>query len=178
MRRPAAVMIAFSVMLLWSGHAAAEPIIQPGAAGLVVFADDASDGTAVAGGGAGTLLLGYNAEREPILIIPHAAGAFGYYGGDFSGIFARAMVGMKFGVSLSVEPSLVTRVGYGYYRLGVAGAEESVHGVAFQSGPALDYRVSREVSVGGQLLYDLFIDPDAGGTSHGILLGFTVGFGL
>lgn len=161
------------IVLALSSTAHAEPIMQPSAQGMLVVAD-----REVAGGAAGTLLVGYNTENDPILIVPHVAGSFGYYGGAFSGIFARALGGMKFGAALSVEPSLITRGGYGHYQLGLAGAETGVHGLAFQSGPALDYRISRTASVGGELLYDLFIDPASGTITHAVLLGLTFGFGL
>lgn len=150
--------------------ASAEVVIRPGADGLLVVADGE-----VAGGGVGTLSLGYNTENEPLIIVPHVSGAFGYFGGSFSGLYARALAGMRFGAALSVEPALITRVGYGYDQLGVAGAEVGVHGLAFQTGPALDYRITRTVTVGGELLYDLFIDPDTGNTAHGVLLGLSFG---
>ena len=169
----ACALLTAAAVLATSADTAAEPILQPSVAGQVVIAD-----SAVAAGGTATLLAGYNTENDPILIVPHVAVAGGYYGGDFSGGLFRGLAGMKFGVSLSVEPSLITRGGYGFYQLGVAGAETLVHGAAFQSGPALDYRVDRDISLGGTLLYDLFIDADTGNTVHAVLLGFSVGFGL
>lgn len=132
----------------------------------------------VAGGGSGTLLFGYNTEHEPILMVPHVAGSFGYYGGAFSGIYARALAGMKVGATLGVEGGLIMRTGYGLYQLGAAGVETTVHGLAWQAGPGIDHRISRSVSIGGELLYDLFYDPDSTCTAHAVLLGISLGFGL
>ncbi len=160
-------------ILAFAAPAGAEPILQPSASGLLLIAD-----SSVVGGGAGTLMVGYNTENEPILIVPHLAGSFGYYGGAFSGIYARAMVGMKFGAALSVEPSFITRGGYGYNQVVTDLVDAGAHGVAFQSGPALDYRISRETSVGGELLYDVFIHPDSGSVAHAVLLGISFGFAL
>lgn len=173
MKRNYAAGVTLVCVLGAPGLASAEVVIRPGADGLLVIADGE-----VAGGGVGALSLGYNTENEPLIIVPHVSGAFGYYGGSYSGIYARALAGMRFGAALSVEPALITRVGYGHYQLGSGGAEVGVHGLAFQTGPALDYRVSRAVSVGGEILYDLFIDPDGGDTTHAVLLGLTVGISL
>ncbi len=167
------VALAAVAGLLWPCAAQAEPVLRPTGSGLLVIA-----GGEVAGGGAIALSLGYNTENEPLIIEPHLSGAFGYYAGAFSGPYGRALAGMRFGAALSVEPALITRVGWGYLELGAAGAEDGRHGAAFQTGPSLEHRLSRAATVGGELLYDLFVDGQTGDTTHALLLGLSFGFSL
>ena len=171
-RLGAASIAALAVAMTWSADAAAEPIIAPGVHGQVAFYGSSR----VAAGGSASLLVGYNTENEPILIVPHVVGSFGYVAGDFEGIYGRALAGLKFGAALSYNHALITRVGYGHYRLPENGVLEAQHGAALQAGYSFDHRLSRTMTIGAEALYDLFIiEP---GVAHGILLGLTLGFGL
>jgi hypothetical protein len=166
-----------------SGEARAEPVVRVGGNGLLVAADGA-----YAGGGNGALSLGYNTENEPFIILPELVGSGGYHAGDFSGANARALLGMRFGFALAVEPTLITRGGYGHYTLGVElppgpdgqpiEADQGRHGGAFQSGLGLDYRLSRDLTLGGEIVYDLFIDGESGDLIHGLVAGISVAFWL
>jgi hypothetical protein len=164
--------------LLTPATALAEPVLRVGADGTFIGAADA-----YAGGALGAVSFGYDTENEPFIILPEITGSFGYHAGDFSGPNARALVGMRFGLALSVEPSLITRGGYGHYTFGVElppGVEADLgrHGAAFQSGLGLDYRISRDMTFGGELLYDLFIDGETGDLAHALLGGVGVSFWL
>ncbi len=161
-----------TALTLGTGEAAAEVSLRPTVFGTLLI-----DNGEVAGGGLLDLAVGYNLEFEPLLLVPEIAASFGGYGGGFNGFMTRALGGFRGGFAGPVEPSLFLRGGYGHMLLTRSGATDLAHGGVFQVGLALDYRPERWVTIGGELLYDLFIFKQQEiDTSHGLGLGFTAAF--
>lgn len=151
--------ISVAILLLVAPTTArAEGLLRPHAHGKVVVEDGR-----VAGGGHLGLSGGYNVELDPLLIEPEATASFGGFGGEVAGFDARALGGLRVGVETAVEPSIVLRGGYGHITLD-RGAATGLHGGALQVGVAVDDRLSRELSVGGEVTYDAFLFDGGGGT--------------
>lgn len=162
---------AIAVSIGWSAPARAEVVLRPSVLGGATFLSGGAYG-----GGYATFSAGYNLELEPILVIPELAASFGGFGGDAKGFGARVMGGLRAGAALAVEPSLILRGGYGHASYLGGGSSFGANGGAVQVGTGLDYRVDRDFTVGGELIYDAFIAQ--GTTAHSILLGATFGFWL
>lgn len=158
--------------LATSAHA--EGLLRPFAHGKAVF-----EGGQVAGGGLLGLSGGYNVELDPVLIEPEATVSFGGFGGELQGFDARVLGGLRVGVETVVEPSLVLRGGYGHMTI-LRGAASGRNGGVFQVGLAVDDRLSRELSVGGEVTYDAMMVPTGGGLDlvHTISAGLAFHFWL
>jgi hypothetical protein len=157
----------------------AEPIVRPGARGFVV-----TNGDATGGGGMADVALGYDLELQPVIVMPELVGSFGGFGGDLKGFGARALGGMRFGFTYAGawEPSLFARGGYGHASVspGSGGSLVGFNGGTIQAGLTADYRVGRELTVGGELGYDALIGSTGAGSevfhtvSAGIVFGFPI----
>jgi hypothetical protein len=148
---------ALLVTLLPPTDAHAEWVARPLIDGLVVI-----DDKAVAGGALGGAVFGYNAELEPILVVPEVAAGFGGFGGEVDGWLARALAGVRAGITASVEPSVFVHLGYGYGSVTRVGVRHGEHGFALRTGLALDYRIKRWLTLGGELVYDVMLFDEAG----------------
>ena len=174
-RRVVLLLVVAAVVPATESDAAADIVLRPGA-GAILVADN--DNLAV--GGVASFALGYDVGLEPLLVVPELYGSFGYFGGGFSGLTTRGLGGVRLGWSTSVEPALVLRAGYGAVGLTHGDASRVEGGFTMQVGPALDYRPSRGLTIGAELLYDLQIVPIQSQTSlvHAALLGGSVAFWL
>lgn len=154
--------------------ARAEPVLRPSLAGAYVHA-----GGEHAGGGFATFTAGYNLELEPLLVMPVVAASLGGFGGGANGFGARVLGGARVGATLAVEPALILRGGYGHTTL-TDGPGLGLNGGAIQVGAGLDYRSGRDLTFGGELIYDAAIFRVAGSTEvvHSVLLGGSVAFWL
>lgn len=152
----------------------AEPVLRPSLAAAYVNAAGEH-----AGGAYATFTGGYNLELEPILVMPELAASFGGFGGGANGFGARVLGGARVGATLAVEPALILRGGYGHITL-TDGPGVGLNGGAIQVGAGLDYRSGRDLTFGGELLYDAAILRVSGATEvvHSVLLGGTVAFWL
>lgn len=165
-------LVAFVAMTLSTRAAYAEWVARPNVDGVAVI----DDGQA-AGGVYGGVLFGYNAELEPVLLVPEVAGGFGYYAGEVTGIMGRALAGLRAGITASVEPALFAHFGYGYGVVTRGGVSHGEHGFAIRTGLSLDYRIERWITVGGELVYDVLLFSEGGvGALHSPGGGFTVAF--
>jgi len=168
------VILPALAMAFVSAEARAEPVLRPSLAAAYVNVAGEH-----AGGGYATFAAGYNVELEPILVMPELAASFGGFGGGANGFGARLLGGARIGATLAVEPALILRGGYGHVTL-TDGPGLGLNGGAIQVGAGLDYRSSRDLTFGGELVYDAAI-LRAGGTTqtiHSVLLGGTVAFWL
>jgi hypothetical protein len=152
----------------------AELVARPSAAAAFVTTEGQ-----YAGGAYGTFTGGYNLELEPLLIMPELSASLGGFGGDFTGFGARVLGGVRVGGTLVVEPALILRGGYGHATI-TDGPGLGLNGGTFQTGIGVDYRTSRELTIGGEVLYDVTGFPTAGTTQvmHTVLLGGSVAFWL
>lgn len=189
--------VASVVTLFAAAPAGAEPVLRPSVHG----AFHAYDGD-LAGGGLAIATAGYSLELDPILLVPEIAASIGGFGGDFEGYGIRALGGLRAGFAYlgKLEPSLFLRGGYGHLALDrdpfdaapyrPVPQHESIHSGALQVGVSLEHRVDRDLTLGGELIYDaLFYDrrpaffgPTSreGGlvVAHSVSAGFTVAFWL
>lgn len=154
----------FMVVTATASHA--EPVLRPAVGTLVSFAFNKPVPLGRLGFSAG-----YNLEFEPLILLPELT-ASASLGDD---VFAsRILAGLRAGFAGPVEPAIVLRLGYGNMLTSAAGAERWLHGFGFQPGFALDYRLSRSLSLGGELYYDLLVvaqdDTDTLGHAMGASL--------
>lgn len=169
-----AVAVALASLLSLPREARAEPVLRPSIAAAYVNAAGEH-----AGGGYATFTAGYNVELEPILVMPTVAASLGGFGGGANGFGARVLGGARVGATLAVEPALIVRGGYGHVTL-TDGPGLGLNGGAVQIGAGLDYRSGRDLTFGGELIYDAAIFRVGGSTEvvHSLLLGGSVAFWL
>ncbi len=159
-------MLALAAWVLCSSsEARAEVTLRPTLDGILVVVDGEPTG-----GGQLGVVLGYNLEQEPFIIMPELAAGAAIYDGGFG---FRALGGVRGGFAGPVEPSLFLRGGYGNLIVTRGDSSNLVHGGVFQPGLALDYRFSRSVTLGAEAYYDLFVFSVQQTTS----LAHTVGVG-
>jgi hypothetical protein len=186
------VFALFPVVTL-AAPAQAEVVLRPSAHGALHV-----DGGDLAGGGVGSLAAGYSLELDPILVVPEIAFTAGGYDGDFRGFGLRALGGIRGGFAYfgSFEPSLFLRGGYAHMSLDHLRQSsnpaippvlrEVINSGALQVGASLEHRLDRDVTLGGEIVYDaLFVDrvatPEGDRTISVIQTlsaGFTVAFWL
>jgi hypothetical protein len=188
------VLLIIASTLGVASRAHAEPVLRPSAHGTFHVYEGL-----YAGGASAVMAAGYNIELEPLLLVPEVAASIGGFAGGFDGFGARALGGLRLGFAYlgSFEPSLVVRGGYGHLTLKRASfpdgalspepTKEVSHSGALQAGLSLEHRMSRDVTLGGEIVYDVFFQrrtPIALGASEGIVgvhtlaAGFTIGFWL
>jgi hypothetical protein len=161
-----------AALITTSRSARAEWVARPTVDGLAVIDDGA-----VAGGVMGGAVFGYNAELEPILVVPEIRAGLGYFGGEVDGWLARALAGVRAGITAAVEPALFVHVGYGYGTVTRMGVSHGEHGFALQTGLALDYRMKRWLTFGGELVYDVMLFDEGGVQAlHGVGGGVNIAF--
>jgi hypothetical protein len=187
------------LLLSFAGVARAELVARPALDGIVLFHRHSEAPGASLGAS-----LGYDLELEPLVLVPELTAGYALYTSEDSysglkknGSAIRALAGMRVGWALGVEPSVFARAGYGNVTVSIPyGAHDSsfyavAHGFALQAGAAVDYRLSRRVTVGGEVFYDQLsatagYDRILGGagdeeyriTVLGVGMGVTLGFSL
>ncbi len=150
----------------------AEPVLNLEARGEVMGGE-----SRVFGGPGAAVEFGYAFELYPLFVMPElsATGA-PYFPSPVTGGF-RATGGVQVGLTLEVQPSIYTHLGYGGFAGGAGrfGPKDVLSSFTIDAGFCLDKLIERSFSIGGNLGYQGFVgEVDA----HGGVFGFHVSFWL
>lgn len=187
-RAPLAFVTTVGATLLAS-EARAEPYVVAVPEAWIVVPSGAHDATV---GGAVSAIGGIGLDYDPLLVGPQLAITGAVFpdagpqpdldfvgdpaggGGDPFAMF-RVTGGLSVGVAGPVEVSLYLRAGVALASAFDSGAGST--GVALDTGLSGDYRVSRDVTVGGQLGYaGMFVTSSQGEGIHALTLGPRFGY--
>jgi hypothetical protein len=116
--------------------------------------------------------IGYAFDTYPVLVLPEVAATGAVWPDDKPWFPVRAVAGIRLGFTTVVEPQIYTHVGYGF----IVHRGDISHGLALDAGFGLDYRIQREITIGGTLGYEGLVAGNA--SAHGGVLGVRVGFWL
>lgn len=132
----------------------------------------ATDAGTVRGGPSVLASIGYAFDTYPVLVLPEVVATGAVWPDDKPFFPGRAVAGIRLGFTTVVEPQIYTHVGYGFlfHRGDVS------HGFAVDAGFGLDYRIQREITIGGTLGYEGLVAGNA--SAHGGVLGVRLGFWL
>jgi hypothetical protein len=168
---PKALVLASAVALgvvAFANDANAEVVIGVEGRGEV----KATDAGPIRGGPSVLASIGYAFDTYPILVLPEAAVTAAVWPADRPFFPGRAVAGIRFGFTAVVEPQIYTHGGYGF----IFHRGDVSHGFALDAGFGLDYRVQREITVGGVAGYEGLFAGKA--SAHGGTFGVRVGFWL
>ncbi len=156
------------ICVAWSAEARAEVAVGLEARGEV----KALESGTVRGGPSVLASIGYAFDTYPVLVLPEVVATGAVWPDDKPWFPGRAVAGIRLGFTTVVEPQIYTHVGYGFlfHRGDVS------HGLALDAGFGLDYRIQREITIGGTLGYEGLVAGNA--SAHGGVLGVRVGFWL
>ncbi len=116
--------------------------------------------------------IGYAFDTYPVLVLPEAAVSGAVWPADRPFFPGRAVAGIRFGFTTVVEPQIYTHAGYGF----IVHRGDISHGFAVDAGFGLDYRIQREITIGGTAGYEGLVAGKA--SAHGGTFGVRVGFWL
>ena len=173
-RVPASLRIAAVAALLAvpaAAHAEGEITFEPRASLLVPGNMIPHLPDKVYGGAGIAVNAGLSLDLEPIIVEPELSlvgdGFPTLHGGTF-----RAMAGIRAGIAAAVEPSIFLHAGYGFIgdnALGGSAGPAFNHGFSLDTGATVDYRLSRKLTLGGSLGYELLANGK--GAVHGAFIG-------
>lgn len=164
----AAASIAAVLVVGFAKDANAEVVIGVEARGEV----KKSDAGPIRGGPSVLASIGYAFDTYPILVLPEAAVSAAVWPADKPFFPGRVVGGIRFGFTAVVEPQIYTHAGYGF----IFHRGDISHGFALDAGLGLDYRIQREITIGGVAGYEGLFAGDA--SAHGGTFGVRVGFWL
>jgi hypothetical protein len=123
-------------------------------------------GASAIGGGAGfKIRMGEQFRLPGVLVTPEAG--YGYdhlwaadnLGNGYDWNMNRLFAGVRVGFGRIIVPTLYAHVGYGWRQTDAAYATGNNGGLAFDVGGALDFRVTRHVTLGAHLEYSQIALP-------------------
>lgn len=162
------VVAVILVALGWARQAHAEAVVGLEARGEV----KATESSSVRGGPSILAGIGYSFDTYPVLVLPEVVATGAVWPDDKPFFPVRAVAGVRLGFTTVVEPQIYTHVGYGF----IVHRGDISHGFAVDAGFGLDYRLQREITIGGTLGYEGLVAGAA--SAHGGVLGVRLGFWL